>query len=130
MVLEHVDDPVTLLRKAKSWIAVNGEIHLLVPNARSMHRMHGVALGYLSLCDDLSDSDVRLGHLRVYRRELIEEHIEKAGLAVRERLPTYIKHLPNAAMVDYNEKQYRSLFKLAEMMDIEYSAHLYYVLGR
>ncbi len=40
-VLEHVSEPRTLMARAKHWLAQAGEIHIIVPNAESLHRRVG-----------------------------------------------------------------------------------------
>ncbi len=37
-VLEHVADPVHLLRTVSAWLSAKGAIHIIVPNAESLHR--------------------------------------------------------------------------------------------
>src|SRR3712207_8661366 len=37
-VLEHLDDPVGILQKLERFLAPQGQLHLVVPNARSLHR--------------------------------------------------------------------------------------------
>ena len=40
-ILEHVSDPVKVLRKAKTWLNRNGRIIVIVPNADSLQILHG-----------------------------------------------------------------------------------------
>jgi len=46
-VLEHVDDPVAVLRLVKSWLKPGGRVLAAVPNARSIHRQAAVIMGLL-----------------------------------------------------------------------------------
>ena len=46
-VLEHVERPVEILSRVKSWLSANGRVFALVPNARSLHRQMGVVMGLL-----------------------------------------------------------------------------------
>src|SRR4029453_7834314 len=36
-VLEHLDDPIGILRKLARYLTPQGQLHLVVPNARSLH---------------------------------------------------------------------------------------------
>ncbi|MSQ83550.1 MAG: class I SAM-dependent methyltransferase [Myxococcales bacterium] len=38
-VLEHLDDPVAILRRCRSWLNPGGRIFVTVPNAQSIHRL-------------------------------------------------------------------------------------------
>ena len=37
-ILEHVDDPIKLLRRIRSWIKPDGALIVIVPNKESIHR--------------------------------------------------------------------------------------------
>lgn len=79
-VLEHVDDPVALLRRARSWLAPRGCIIAGVPNAQSFHRLAAVHMKLLRTPGQLNDRDRSLGHRRVYTREALLADIRRAGL--------------------------------------------------
>jgi len=84
-ILEHVEDSVSMLRKAKSWLKENGIILIDVPNANSIHRQVGVKMGLLKRVDELNELDKKLGHRRVYTWETLQEDVEEAGLNIKER---------------------------------------------
>jgi len=44
-VLEHVEDPVAILKRATSWLSPKGKIIAAVPNALSVHRQAAVLMG-------------------------------------------------------------------------------------
>ncbi|MCC6962375.1 MAG: class I SAM-dependent methyltransferase [candidate division Zixibacteria bacterium] len=98
--LEHIDDPVALLSKMARWLTPDraAAIHIVVPNADSLHRRIGVAMGMLPSVTALSERDHKYGHKRVYTRPLLEEHITKAGLQVVHAEGIYLKPLANAQM--------------------------------
>jgi SAM-dependent methyltransferase len=56
-VLEHVDDPVNVLRIASAWLTPTGRILAAVPNARSLHRQAAVIMGLLAFEEDLNEAD-------------------------------------------------------------------------
>ncbi len=98
--LEHIDDPVALLKKMSTWLVPqqSAAIHIVVPNADSLHRRIGVAMGMIPSVTALSERDHRYGHKRVYTRSLLEEHVRAAGLEVSEVVGIYLKPLANAQM--------------------------------
>ena len=56
-VLEHVEDPVAILQKARTWLSEDGVILAAVPNARSLHRQAAVLMGLLSYEEDMNEAD-------------------------------------------------------------------------
>ncbi len=78
--LEHVEDPVKVLSLAKSWLSEDGRIHIIVPNARSIHRLLGVEMGLLETPYSLNRNDIESGHVRVYDMNLLQAQIKSSGL--------------------------------------------------
>jgi len=81
-VLEHVQDPVDILRRASAWLKPQGRMFAAVPNARSLHRQGAVIMGLLSQEDGLNETDVRHGHRRVFNPESFRNAFFQAGLKV------------------------------------------------
>ena len=46
-VLEHVEDPIGILRLVKTWLKPDGRVLAAVPNSRSLHRQAAVIMGLL-----------------------------------------------------------------------------------
>jgi SAM-dependent methyltransferase len=97
-ILEHVDNPVEIIRVGKKHVADGGVILIDVPNADSFHRLAGVRMGLLKKKDDLNETDHKLGHRRVYTVELMKKHIETAELRIREWGGCFLKTVSNAQM--------------------------------
>ena len=81
-VLEHVENPVEILRIAKSWLRPNGRIFAAVPNARSLHRQAAVTMGLLPQEDALNEKDHRHGHRIVFSPETFRAAFLQAGLSI------------------------------------------------
>jgi 2-polyprenyl-3-methyl-5-hydroxy-6-metoxy-1,4-benzoquinol methylase len=81
-VLEHVADPVALLRRAGGWLAPEGAIHAAVPNAQSLHRQAAVIMGLLDSEHAFSDADRHHGHRRIYDPESLRADFAAAGLRI------------------------------------------------
>lgn len=81
-VLEHVADPVDILRRCRGWLAPGGRILAAVPNARSLHRQAGVLMGMLPVENAMNDLDRHHGHRRVYDPEGFRADFRAAGLQI------------------------------------------------
>ena len=81
-VLEHVENPVAVLKRVERFLAPGGRILCAVPNARSLHRQAGVLMGHLGFEEDMSALDIHHGHFRVYNPETFRRDFLAANLAV------------------------------------------------
>jgi 2-polyprenyl-3-methyl-5-hydroxy-6-metoxy-1,4-benzoquinol methylase len=97
-LLEHVDEPVALLRRWRVMLRPDGRILVVVPNADSAHRRLGVEMGLLDVVTELNDGDRLLGHRRVYTRTVLEAHIAEAGLHVERLFGVTFKPVSNAQL--------------------------------
>jgi SAM-dependent methyltransferase len=113
-VLEHVADPVEVLRRARGWLADGGRVIVVVPNADSLHRRLGVKLGLLEREDGLNEQDVAIGHRRVYRRSTLDSDVAAAGLRIVERGGIFLKPLSNAQMESFADEQVEGFYELGK----------------
>lgn len=90
-VLEHVDDPVGILRRVAGWVAGGGRMIVGVPNADSIHRLAAVKMGLLGAPTDLNDRDRTLGHRRVYTIDALRRDLDAAGLVIEHVGGTFLK---------------------------------------
>jgi len=94
-ILEHVEHPGAALAKAKSFLKDDGLFVVGVPNARSIHRLAAVKMGYLKSIYELNERDHELGHYRVYDFDSLEKDVVEAGFAVKEKVGVFFKPLAN-----------------------------------
>jgi SAM-dependent methyltransferase len=112
-VLEHVRDPVGLLRLARRWLSPNGRLLIGVPNADSFHRLAAVHMRLLRRATELNDRDRRLGHRRVYTRDALLLDIRKAKLAVVTTGGVFFKPLSNVQIdATWTDAMMDGFFKL------------------
>ena len=96
-VLEHVEDPVDILSRAKRWLKPGmGRIFGAVPNARSLHRQAAVIMGLLPQEDALNELDIHHGHRRVFNPESFRNTFSQAGLKIEIFGGYWMKPLSNA----------------------------------
>jgi trans-aconitate methyltransferase len=92
-LLEHIEEPVELLRLARSHLAENGVLFVAVPNANSVHRVLALRAGLIQSTTELSENDIRVGHRRVYTKALLREHLRQANLRITLEKPVGLKPL-------------------------------------
>ena len=78
--LEHVENPVALLKKMKGWMVNGGRMHIIVPNANSLHRKILVSRGLLPDIYSLGKRDFQVGHKRIYDMNSLLDSVTKSGL--------------------------------------------------
>lgn len=99
MILEHVQDPIQILRKAASFLKPNGNLIVHVPNADAINRRLAVKMGTLLSCDELSPFDLNVvGHRRAYNLESLKRDIENAGLKYHKSGGIFYKMLSTPQM--------------------------------
>lgn len=112
-ILEHVEDPVKLLKKYSHNLAPHGRIIITVPNALSLHRLAAVSMGILKSPYDVTPQDIAIGHRRVYDRTRLHRDIERAGLRVYKDDGYWLKPLSNAQIArQWNAKQIHAFMEL------------------
>lgn len=94
-VLEHVENPVDILTRARAWLTERGRVLAAVPNARSLHRQAAVILGMLKFEEELNDADRYHGHRRVYTPETFRRDFLAAGLKIEMFGGYWLKPLSN-----------------------------------
>lgn len=94
-VLEHLLDPVAVLRKAKTLLAPKGRLFLIVPNGNAASRRIAVKMGVLPTLDALSEADIKHGHRRIYFFDSLVGEARQAGLSVIETGGIFFKPLAN-----------------------------------
>ncbi len=124
-VLEHVAQPVSLLQRAKSWLAPGGKILVGVPNGHSIHRLVGAKMGLLKHPCELNARDLALGHRRVYTRATFIKDIEDAGLHVVESGGVFFKPLSNQQIqLQWTEEMTQGFYELGKDFP-EYASEIY-----
>jgi 2-polyprenyl-3-methyl-5-hydroxy-6-metoxy-1,4-benzoquinol methylase len=114
-VLEHVADPVAILEAAKQLLEPGGVAIVTVPNANSIHREIGVALGMLKATNELNEDDIRIGHRRVYSQQELIADVEKSGLRVEHAGGVYLKPLSNAQVESFPEPLIQAFYEVGKL---------------
>ena len=124
-VLEHVDDPVALIRRLKNWLSPGGQCFLGVPNGHSIHRLAATKMGMLDHPCQLNERDLGLGHRRVYTPETFRKDIEKSGLIIEELGGVYFKPVSNGQIEnEWSEAMMDGFYELGKDFP-EHAAEIY-----
>jgi len=99
-VLEHVDNPVAVIKSAKKCLKESGKMLIDVPNALSVHRQIGKLMGMLPTEYSLNETDISIGHQRVYAWKTLRRDIKKAGLKIVKEGGLFFKPFSNQQMSD------------------------------
>ncbi len=123
-VLEHVDDPVQVLRCARNWLAPEGRILIIVPNATSIHRQLAVQMGIQGTVYDLSPRDHVVGHQRVYDLAALKRDAQLAGFDVIYERGFFLKILPNDMMTGFRDDLLKALVDISDALPAEWMANI------
>lgn len=126
--LEHVEDPETLLLKLRSSLEPEGRLHIVVPNAYSLHRQIGVKMGLIGNCEKLSQTDIDAGHKMVYSVDSLYDLLRDSKYRVMYHTGVLLKPLPNVEMLNLYEKNpgyIEGFFRVGEDYDTD-CAELYF----
>lgn len=104
-ILEHVDDPVLILRHFRQFLRPNGRMFVTVPNAEVLNRRLGHLAGMLPDMTALSDHDRLLGHKRYYTVQTLKQDLERAGYVINRLEGIYLKPLTTTQMLSHNFDQ-------------------------
>lgn len=95
-VLEHLDDPVLVLRRINDeWLADEGRLFLVCPNANAPSRQIAVKMGLISHNSAITEAEAAHGHRATYSLDTLEAVVVKAGLTVSYRSGIFFKALAN-----------------------------------
>ena len=95
-VLEHLDDPVAVLKRInQEWLAEGGRLFLACPNANAPSRQIAVKMGLISHNAAVTPAEAEHGHRCTYSLDTLERDAVAAGLTVIQRSGVFFKALAN-----------------------------------
>lgn len=95
-VLEHLDDPVRVLRRVREeWLAENGRLFLACPNANAPSRQIAVKMGLISHNSAVTPAEEAHGHRCTYTLDTLERDVVAAGMLPTHRTGVFFKALAN-----------------------------------
>ena len=95
-VLEHIDDPVKVLKRVNDeWLSDTGRFFLVCPNANAPSRQIAVKMGLISHNAAVTSAEAEHGHRCTYTLDTLERDAVAAGLKVVHRSGIFFKALAN-----------------------------------
>jgi len=95
-VLEHLDDPVLVLKRInEEWLTDGGRLFLVCPNANAPSRQIAVKMGLISHNAAVTPAEAEHGHRCTYTLDTLERDAVAAGLKVAHRSGIFFKALAN-----------------------------------
>lgn len=95
-VLEHLDDPILVLKRInEEWLSSDGRLFLVCPNANAASRQIAVRMGLISHNSAVMPSEADHGHRRTYSFDTLERDAKASGLKIICRSGIFFKALSN-----------------------------------
>ncbi|MGZ3861851.1 MAG: class I SAM-dependent methyltransferase [Bacteroidia bacterium] len=95
-VLEHIDDPVLVLKRINDeWLSDTGRFFLVCPNANAPSRQIAVKMGLITHNSAVTLAEKEHGHRITYTLDTLERDARAAGLKVVHRSGIFFKALAN-----------------------------------
>ena len=95
-VLEHLNDPIAVLRRVNDeWLTPGGRAFVACPNAHAPSRRIAVKMGLISHATAVTGAELDHGHRRTYTMDTLEGDAVAAGLRVLHRSGIFFKALSN-----------------------------------
>lgn len=95
-VLEHLDDPVSILTRInKEWLSEKGRLFLACPNANAPSRQIAVKMGLITHNSAVTAAEEAHGHKITYTFDTLERDAKSAGLKVLYRSGVFFKAFAN-----------------------------------
>lgn|SRR5574343_219883 len=93
--LEHLDQPVELLRRLAGWLAPGGRLFVATPNAHAASRQIAVNMGLISHAAAVTPAELAHGHRVTYSLDTLGADLRAAGLRPLTRGGVFFKGLAN-----------------------------------
>jgi len=95
-VLEHLDDPVLVMKRINDeWLTDDGKFFLVCPNANAPSRQIAVKMGLISHNSAVTPAELEHGHRCTYSLDTMERDARAAGLNIIHRSGIFFKALAN-----------------------------------
>ena len=125
--LEHVKDSKKILTLIKGWLKNDGRLHIIVPNALSVHRLIGTQMGYLDNPYQLNENDIKSEHIKVYDYNILKKEVKNAKLSIKAFRGIQLKPNTDNQLLLFGDDYSDALNSLSALFD-KNCAELYFCI--
>ena len=93
--LEHLDEPIEVLKRIQRWLTPNGKLFVVVPNANAASRRIAVKMGLISHNSAVTPAEHEHGHRITYGLDTLERDVRASGLEILCSGGVFFKPLAN-----------------------------------
>lgn len=113
-MLMYLEDPVTVVKRYTTFLRPGKKMIISVPNAQSLHRQIGHAMGILSDMQHLEKYHINRGHRQFFTLESISEVVHEAGLIIDKVEGIFLKPITTRQMqqLSFGPAHYAALLQL------------------
>jgi len=122
--LEHIENRIEVIFKLKNFLADNGRMHIVVPNALSLHRLIGAEMGLLDSPYDFTEADIRSNHVIVYDFNLLKKDIKAANLNILCMEGIQLKPMTDFQLSSFPREYFDALDSISYLFN-EYCSEIY-----
>lgn len=101
-ILEHVDDPVLILKRYKNFLKQNGSIFITVPNAMALNKRYGYHAGLIDDLNKITQNELEFGHKRLFTVESLSEMVKDAGYKIERIEGIFLKPITTSQIKQLN----------------------------
>lgn len=95
-VLEHIDNPVELIKQIReNWLSDTGKLFIVCPNANAASRRVAVKMGLITHNAAITPAEKEHGHRITYSLDTLIRDVKQAGLNVHHQSGIFFKALAN-----------------------------------
>jgi 2-polyprenyl-3-methyl-5-hydroxy-6-metoxy-1,4-benzoquinol methylase len=93
--LEHVDDPVSVLKLLAEKLKSSGKLFIAVPNANALSRQIAVQMGIIESNQAVPSGEAAQGHQRTYALDTLRRDVLASGLIINKLGGVILKAFAN-----------------------------------
>jgi len=123
--LEHIENGVELLSKLKNFLDENGRIHIIVPNALSIHRIIGAEMNILVSPYSFTNADKLAEHKKVYDVFKLKRDLKLAKLYPFHIEGIQLKPMTDEVIYKYFSREYVEALHSISFLFNEYCSEIY-----
>jgi ubiquinone biosynthesis O-methyltransferase len=116
-IVEHLDNPVNVLKKLRNYLKDNGILIISVPNAPAFHKRIALSLGLINNYYQLTEADIEKGHKTNFDKNSLKDIIISSNYNIKELHGFFFKPLPNKYMEKLPDDYFQAYYEIGHNFD-------------